>query len=210
MLPRYAELDLAGGHVPRGQRPASRLVPELAARGAGDARPAAVPRGADPRLPDRPRRPQDVEVARQRHRAAGRHQGERRRDPPAVGGDERLHRGAARQQGDPDARRRRLPQAAQHLPHPGRNLYDFDPATDLVPVDAARRGRPLRAGALRRGGAADPARVRRLRLLHGRPDAEHAGDRRPERVLRGRHEGPDVHARRRVRTSGARRRRRCT
>ena len=60
--------DLAVGHVPRGQRPASRLVPELAARGAGDARPAAVPRGADARLPDRPRRPQDVEVARQRHR----------------------------------------------------------------------------------------------------------------------------------------------
>ena len=60
------ELDLAVGHVPRGQRPASRLVPELAARGAGDARPAAVPRGADARLPDRPRRPQDVEVGRQR------------------------------------------------------------------------------------------------------------------------------------------------
>ena len=62
------ELTLAVGHVPRGQRPASRLVPELAARGAGHARPAAVPRGADARLPDRPRRPEDVEVARQRHR----------------------------------------------------------------------------------------------------------------------------------------------
>ena len=53
-------------HVPRGQRPAPRLVPELAARGAGHARPAAVPAGAHARLPHRPRRPQDVEVGRQR------------------------------------------------------------------------------------------------------------------------------------------------
>ncbi len=52
--------------------------------------------------------------------AAGRHQGERRRDPPPVGGDERLQRRAARQQGDPDAGRGRVPQAAQHLPHPRR------------------------------------------------------------------------------------------
>ena len=29
------------------------------------------------------------------------------------------------------------------------NLYDFDPATDMVPLDAARRGGPLRAGAIR-------------------------------------------------------------
>ena len=53
-------------------------------------------------------------------RPAGRHQGERRRDHPPVGGDDRVHRGAARQQGDPDARGGHLPQAAQHLPHPGR------------------------------------------------------------------------------------------
>ena len=76
------------------------------------------------------------------------------------------------------------------------NLYDFDPATDMVPLDAAGRRRPLRAGALRRGGAADAARLRRVRLLHRLADAEHAGHRRPERVLRGRDQGPDVHARR--------------
>ena len=95
---------LAVRHVSGGQRPAPRLVPELAAGGAGHARPPTLQRGADARLPDRPRRPQDVEVGRERHRPAGDHQGKRRRDHPAVGGDDRVHRGAARQQGNPDAR----------------------------------------------------------------------------------------------------------
>ena len=49
------------------------------------------------------------------------------------------------------------------------NLYDFDPATDMVPLDRLERGRPLRAGALRRGGAADAARVRRVRLSDASP-----------------------------------------
>ena len=47
------------------------------------------------------------------------------------------------------------------------NLYDFDPATDMVPVDALDDGRSVRAGALRRSGAADASRLRRVRLLHG-------------------------------------------
>ena len=85
VLPRPPGADVAGGHVPRRQRPASRLVPELAARRPRHARPAAVPRGAHARLPDRRRRPEDVEVARQHDRAAGRDQAERRRDPPPVG-----------------------------------------------------------------------------------------------------------------------------
>ena len=45
VLPFRRELTLAGRHVSRGQRPASRLVPELAARRPRHARPAAVPRG---------------------------------------------------------------------------------------------------------------------------------------------------------------------
>ena len=60
-------------------------------------------------------------------------------------------RGAARQQGDPRARRRGLPQAAEHAAvSSSPNLYDFDPAADRVPLDAARRGRSLRAGPIRR------------------------------------------------------------
>ena len=40
-----ARADVAGRHLPRGQRPASRLVPELAARRPRHARPPAVPAG---------------------------------------------------------------------------------------------------------------------------------------------------------------------
>ena len=91
VLPRYPDLTwpsdmyLEGSDQHRGWFQSSLLV------ALGHARPPAVPRGADARLPDRPRRPEDVEVARQRDRAAGGHQGERRRDPPAVGRDDRVH-----------------------------------------------------------------------------------------------------------------------
>ena len=60
--------DVAGRHVPRGKRSAPRLVSELADGGPGHAGPPTVPRGADARLPHRPRGPEDVEVARQRDR----------------------------------------------------------------------------------------------------------------------------------------------
>ena len=52
--------------------------------------------------------------------AAGRHQAERRRHPAPVGGDERLHGGDPRRQGDPDARRRGVPQDPQHDALPAR------------------------------------------------------------------------------------------
>ena len=63
---RRPELDLAGGPVPRGHRPAPRLVPVVAARRPRHARARAVPRGPDPRVRRRRARPQDVEVGRQR------------------------------------------------------------------------------------------------------------------------------------------------
>ena len=58
--------DMAVRRVSRRQRSASRLVPELAAPRARHSRPRAVSPGRDERLPDRHRRPEDVEVARQR------------------------------------------------------------------------------------------------------------------------------------------------
>ena len=87
-LPRGS--SLAGGHLSRRQRSASRLVPQLAAGRRRHARPRAVQPGADARLRDGRARPQDVEVARQHHRAAGRHQAKRLRNPAPVGDDGRL------------------------------------------------------------------------------------------------------------------------
>ena len=78
------------------------------------------PRGAHARLPHRPRGPEDVEVAGQRHRAAGGHQGERRRNRPAVGGDDRVLREELRVSKEILTAWSSVPQAPQHLPDPGR------------------------------------------------------------------------------------------
>ena len=71
--------------VSRRLRPASRLVPVLALGKLRHPRPRAVRRRAHPRLRARRGRAQNVEVARQRHRAAGRDQRVRRRHPAHVG-----------------------------------------------------------------------------------------------------------------------------
>ena len=76
--PRYRDVS---GRL----RPASRLVPFLAARKLRHARRRAVRRGADARLRARRARAQDVEVARQHGRAAGRDEAVRRRHPAPVG-----------------------------------------------------------------------------------------------------------------------------
>ena len=85
-----ADMYLEGSDQHRGWFQSSLLV-GLGTRGTPPFREVA-----DPRLHRRRRRPEDVEVARQLDRAAGRHQAERRRHPAAVGGDERLHAGDAR------------------------------------------------------------------------------------------------------------------
>jgi isoleucyl-tRNA synthetase len=46
-----------------------------------------------------------------------------------------LPRGAAGQQADARPRRRGVSQAAQHVPLLVANLYDFNPVTDMVPVE---------------------------------------------------------------------------
>ena len=65
------------GDVSGRLRPASRLVPVVAARKLRHARPRALRRRADARLHARREGPQDVEVARQPDLPAGRHQGSR-------------------------------------------------------------------------------------------------------------------------------------
>ena len=118
------EADFGDGHrrrpLPRGQRPASRLVPFGAARVGGHARPRAVPGGAHARLRARRRGPQAVEVARQHDRAPGHPEDLRRRHPAPVGGVRGLQRGRAHLRGDPEAAGRLLPPHPQHRAQPAR------------------------------------------------------------------------------------------
>ena len=78
------------------------------------------------------------------------------------------------------------------------NLYDFDPATDMVPLDALDE---VDRFALARYAEAAQRMIRAYDDYDFSvvvPDVEHAGDRRPQRLLRGRDEGLDVHAGREV------------
>ena len=105
---------MAGLALPRGLRPAPRLVPLLAPGELRHARPGTLRRRADPRLRRRCRRPQDVEVPGQRRLADRPDEDPRCRHPAPVGGQRRLHRGSAHRQGDPGRHRRHLPPPAQH------------------------------------------------------------------------------------------------
>ena len=78
------------------------------------------------------------------------------------------------------------------------NLYDFDPATDTVPsADLLEIDRWVLAKYAECADE-DRRRLRRLRLPGRLPGGEHVHHHRPERVLRGRHQGPHVHVRRHV------------
>ena len=85
----------------------------------------AVRRGADPRLRARRARPQDVEVARQHGRAAGRDQAVRRRHSAHVGLRVGLCRRPAHRPGNPEDQCRDLSQAAQHHPLDARQARAF-------------------------------------------------------------------------------------
>ena len=131
--------------------------------------------------------------------AAGRDQGERRRDPAPVGRDERLPRGAARRQADPAARRRGVPQDPQHAAVPGVEPVRLRPGADACRSSGCRRwiASSCRATA-RRPRDASSTRYERLRLPGDLPDGEPVPHRGPQRVLRGRVEGSALHVRRGV------------
>ena len=119
------------GDVSRRLRPASRLVPLVAAGKLRHARPRAVRRGADPRLHARRAGPQDVEVARQHRRAAGRDQAVRRRHPAPVGGVLRLLGRPAHRPGNP-ARPRSRPIASCATPSAGCSAARAFPREETV------------------------------------------------------------------------------
>ena len=83
---------------------------------------------------------EDVEVARQLDRAGGHHQAERRRHPAALGLDERLHaRRCASARRSSRASSRRTARSATRCGISLANLYDFDPAVDLVALEAGSK-----------------------------------------------------------------------
>ncbi len=108
------------GDVSGRLRPAPRLVPLVAADLGGHARSRAVRRGADPRLHRRCAGPQDVQVARQRHRAAGRDEQVRRRHPASVDRVGRLPQRDVAVGRDPETRRRFVSAHPQHRALPAR------------------------------------------------------------------------------------------
>jgi isoleucyl-tRNA synthetase len=91
-----ADLYLEGTDQHRGWFHSSML------QACGTIGPRALSRRADPRLHAGREGQQDVQVARQHHRARGGHQAVRRRYPAALGGADGLHRRPAHRAGDPE------------------------------------------------------------------------------------------------------------
>ena len=148
--------------VPRGQRPASRLVPQRAPDGRGGRRESAVRHRRDPRLHPRRHRPEDVEVARQRHRARGRHPPPRSRAATPVGGGRGLPRGRARLRGDPGAARRGVPADPQYRALSPRKPLRLRPRARCRAVRPAARPRALGAAPDPRPRRALPRGLRRV------------------------------------------------
>ena len=109
---------MAGRPLPRRLRPAPRLVPVLAAGELRHARPRALRRGADPRLHARREGPEDVEVARQHHRAPGGHATRAAPTSCGCGWSAPTTPRTSASARDPEAPRRRLSPAAQHAALP--------------------------------------------------------------------------------------------
>ncbi len=162
------------------------------------------------RLHRRRERPQDVEVARQRDRAAAGDGRDGRRRTASVGGIGRLSQRDVGIRRDPQAQRRCLPAHPQHRALPARQPARLRSVAAhgraggfgaARPLD--RRSRACAAGADRRG----------LRALRFRRD--HAGlveflQRRSRFAVSRRHQGPPVHDGARIRAADVRRRARCS
>ena len=184
-----ADVYLEGSDQHRGWFQSSLLV-GLGTRG----RPP-FKRGRHPRLHRRRRRPEDVEVARQLDRAAGHHQGERRRDHPAVG---RRWSTTARKCGSASRSSRASIEAYRKIRNTLRYLL-----VEPVRLRSGRRSRAARRACRRWIGTRSRATARSardvldayesLRLPDDLPGDQPVRDGGSQRVLRGRLEGSALH-----------------
>ena len=78
------------------------------------------------------------------------------------------------------------------------NLYDFDPATDRVPLDRMQEVDRFALARYGDGGVDGAEGVRGVRLPDDLPGDQPVHDGRPQRVLRRRVEGSALHLRRRI------------
>ena len=196
-----------GRSLSRGLRPAPRLVPFLAPRLVHAERHAAVQGAAHARLRRRRQRAQDVEVARQRDRAAAGVGHAGRGDPAALGRRHRLLGRAVALERDPEARGRGV------SPHPQHACASCSPTCRIsIPQGTRCRSatgsrstatRVALASAFQEElvGALRPLRVP-LRRAEA-PDVLLGG---PRRVLSRHPEGPALHDRARTRRRAAPRR----
>ncbi len=195
--PRGAEM--AGRHVPRGLRPAPRVVPVEPAHELRHGRPRPLRLAPHPRVRGRRAGPQDVQVARQRDRPAEglRHAG--RGDHPALGVLGRLFGRALHLRRDPEARGGELPPHPQHAALPARQHRRLRRREGPPAPGALARDRPLRARDDARDGRVGDGRLRALRVPPrgaAHPDLLLGG---PGRLLPRRPEGPALHLRARIR-----------
>ena len=214
VLPVRAGAD-AGRRTSTSKAATSTAAGSRARCSSASARAARAPyrAGAHARLRRRRRRPQDVEVARQHDRAAGRHQAERRRVLRLWVAMVDYREEIRARQGDPGPRRSRpTARSATRCAYLVGNLYDFDPAArrgaDVERLEEVDRYVLARYAELASKIAARP--TTRYDFQADLPGAERVRHRRPERVLRRRVKDRLYTFGAGVATRAARRRPRCT
>ena len=184
--------------IPRGDRSAPRLVPELAAGRPGDTWSCAVSLYHHQWIRDRRGWQEDVEIAWQFDRAGRHHQRQRRGYRQAMDRDERLPRGDPCEPGNPRARSRSVPQAAQHAALSAGKPVRFRSRDRRGAARRAGRSRPLHPRTLCRRGSARARRLRALRLRGHRAGADAVRHGRSQRLLQRHLEGSALHAGRRL------------
>ena len=151
--------------LPRGLRPAPRLVPLLAPRRRGNARRPAVPRGADARVRRRRQGRGDAQVEGERDRPGGDHQEARRGAAAPLGRGRGLPGRHPAVEGHPRPADGGVPEDPQHDPLPSGELERLRPGAGRGAGRPDGGDRPVRPGPLRPAGGDGAQRVRGVRVL---------------------------------------------